>query len=165
MTTNEIWTLAIAGYAAAVSTFVLGWDAYKWLDSGPKVTVTASTGMKMIGNGVNDPKTYVSVTAVNRGDRPTTITNLGFLYYKNWFDAKFRRNRATQAFIIPDPSQAQRLPYKFEAGNQWIGICDQDDDVLKMIREGHLFVVLYHSHSGKGVRYRLTAKEAEHTEG
>ncbi|MEQ1718607.1 MAG: hypothetical protein ABL907_21915 [Hyphomicrobium sp.] len=161
MTTNEIVTLVIAGYAAAVSTFVFGWDVYKWLDSGPKVTVYASTGMKMMGNGVNDPKTYVSVIATNRSDRPTTITNLGFLYYENWFDAKFRRNKSTKAFIIPDPSQAQRLPYRFEAGDQWIGICDQDDEVLKMIREGYLFVVLYHSHSGKGVRYRLNAKEID----
>lgn len=162
MTTNEIVTLVIAGYAAVVSTFVFGWDIYKWLDSGPKVTVYASTGMKMMGNGVNDPKTYVSVTATNRGDRPTTITNLGFLYYANWFDATFRRSKkVAQAFIIPAPSTVQRLPYRFEAGDQWIGICDQDDDVLKMIREGFLFVVVYHSHAGKGVRYRLTSKEIE----
>lgn len=159
MSTNEIWTLGIAGYAAVVSTFVLGWDAYKWLDSGPKVSVTASTGMKMTGNGVDDPNTYVSVTAVNRGDRATTITNLGFLYYEKWFDANLRRNRPTQGFIIPDPSQAQRLPYRFQAGDQWIGICNQDDDVVKMIKQGHLYAVLYHSHSGKGVRYRLTVKE------
>ncbi len=159
MSTNEIWTLAIAAYAAVVAIFVLGWDAYKWLDSGPKVSITASTGMSMVGNGVHDPKTYISVTAVNRGDRTTTLTNLGFLYYKKWFDAKFRQNRVTQGFIIPDPSQAQRLPYKFQAGDQWIGLCDQDDDVVKMIREGHLYVVLYHSHSGKGVRHQLTLKE------
>jgi len=28
---NETLTLAIAAYAALVSTFVLGWVAYKWL--------------------------------------------------------------------------------------------------------------------------------------
>jgi len=49
MTTNELWTIGIAGYAAFISTFVLGWDAYKWLNSGPKVRLTASTGMKMVG--------------------------------------------------------------------------------------------------------------------
>jgi hypothetical protein len=157
VTTNELWTLGIAGYAAVVSTFVLGWDAYKWLHSGPKILITASTGMKLVGGAVPDDKTYVSVTAVNRGDRPTTITNLGFLHYRNWFDATFRRNKNIAAFIVTDPSQAQKLPYRFEAGGQWIGLCDQDEGVLRMIREGRLYVVLYHSHAGRGVRHRLKA--------
>jgi hypothetical protein len=159
MTTNELWTLGIAGYAAVISTFVLGWDAYKWLDSGPKVRLTASTDMKMVGGVQIDPKTYVSVTAVNLGDRATTITNLGFVYYKSWFKARFRRAKVDKAFIITTPSQVQVIPYRFEAGAQWIGLCDQDDGILQLIREGYLFVVLYHSHGGKGVRYLLTAKE------
>jgi hypothetical protein len=37
LTLNETLTLLIAAYAAAVSTFLLGWDAYKWLNEGPKV--------------------------------------------------------------------------------------------------------------------------------
>ncbi|MFC3109493.1 hypothetical protein ACFQAT_28070 [Undibacterium arcticum] len=159
MTTNELWTLGIAGYAAVVSMFVLGWDAYKWLDSGPKVRLTASTGMKMVGGGQIDPKTYVSVTAVNLGDRATTITNLGFLYYSSWLKAKFRQNKPDKAFIISGPSQVQVIPYRFEAGAQWIGLADQGDDVVKLIRDGCLFVVLYHSHGGKGVRHRLNVKE------
>lgn len=48
MTTNELLTLSIAAYAAIVSTFVLGWDVYKWLDAGPKVRMTASGGMMSI---------------------------------------------------------------------------------------------------------------------
>ena len=159
MTTNELWTLGIAGYAAIIATFVFGWDAYKWLHSGPKVSLTASTGMKMVGGGQADPKTYVSVAAVNLGDRATTITNLGFVYYASWFKSVFRRNKVDKAFIITTPSQAQVLPYRFEAGAQWIGLADQDNEVLKMIREGYLFVVLYHAHGGRGVRHRLTVKE------
>jgi hypothetical protein len=159
MTTNEIWTLGIAGYAAVISTFVLGWDAYKWLDSGPKVQLTASTGMQIVGGFQVDPNTYLSVTAVNLGDRATTITNLGFLYYGSWLKAKLRRNKPDKAFIIPSPSQAQAIPYRFEPGAQWIGLAEQDDDVMQMIKEGYLFVVLYHSHGGEGVRHRLTAKE------
>ncbi len=56
MTPNELWTIGIAGYAAVISTFVLGWDAYKWLHSGPKVRLLASTGMKMVGGGPVGPK-------------------------------------------------------------------------------------------------------------
>lgn len=158
LTLNETLTLIIASYAAIISTFVLGWDAYKWLNEGPKVRITAQAGMRIVGGGQIDPKTYVSVTAVNYGDRATTITNMGFMYYTTWCNAYLRRNRADQAFIITTPSQAQILPYRFEAGAQWIGMADQDDDIDRMICEGYLFVLLYCSTSGKGVRFRLNRK-------
>lgn len=148
LTLNETITLIIAAYAAIISTFVLGWDAYKWLNEGPKVRITAQTGMKVVGGGPIDPKTYISVTAVNYGDRATTITNMGFQYYTTWFNA-YLRKRADQGFIITTPSQAQVLPYRFEAGDQWIGMANQDDDVDRMIREGYLFVLLFCSTSAK----------------
>ena len=155
LTQNETLTLIIAAYAAIISTFVLGWDAYKWLNEGPKVRITAQTGMKIVGGGQIDSRTYISVTAVNYGDRATTITNMGFLYYTTWFNAYLRRNRTDKAFIIATPSQVHVLPYRFEAGAQWIGMADQTDDVNQMTREGYLFVLLYCSTSGKGIRARL----------
>lgn len=154
MTTNELWTLGIAGYAAVISTFVLGWDAYKWLHAGPKVTIEVSPGMKVIGDGQDREKNYVSVIAVNRGDRATTITNLGFVYYSSWLKAFFRRKN-DKAFIITTPSEAQVIPYRFEAGAQWIGLANQNDEVTEMMRNGYLYAVLYHSHAGRGVRRRV----------
>ena len=142
-----------------MSTFVLGWDAYKWLNEGPKVRIAAQTGMKVVGSGRIDPKTYVSVTAVNHGDRATTITNMGFRYYKSWFKAYLQRNKSDRAFIITTPSQAQILPYRFEAGAQWIGMCDQTEEIDQMIRDGYLFVLLYCSTAGNGIRFRLNRKE------
>jgi len=159
LTPNETLTLMVAAYAALVSTFVFGWDAYKWLNQGPKVRISAQTGMKVVGGGVVDPKTYISVTAVNCGDRATTITNMGFLYYKNWFNAYLRRNKADKAFIVTIPSQVQTIPYRFEAGAQWIGMADQEEDIDQMIREGYLFVLLYCSTAGKGIRHHLNRKE------
>lgn len=101
----------------------------------------------------------MSVTAVNLGDRATTITNLGFLYYDSWLGAMVRRGSPAKAFIITTPSPAQMLPFRFEAGAQWIGMALQGDDLVEMIRDGHLFVALYHSHGGNGVRFRLKLKE------
>jgi hypothetical protein len=157
MTTNELWTLGIAAYAAVVATLVLGWDAYKWLDAGPKIKVSASTGMQIVGGLQEDTQIYVMVTAVNLGDRATTLTNLGFTYYANWWRAKFG-GKPDKAFIITTPSQSQVIPYRLEAGGQWIGIAHQDDEVATMIRSGHLFVVLYHSHAGQGVRKRVSGR-------
>ncbi len=162
---NELWTLGIAAYAAVVSTFVLGWDAYKWLASGAKVDLSVSTGMKLLGGHVPDPKTHISVTAMNVGDRPTTITNLGGMYFESWWRAYVLRRNATKAFIVTEPSQAQRIPYRFDVGDQWIGLTDQDDDFIQMAKQGYLFFILYTANGGHGQRVRVKFREKkEHSE-
>ena len=159
MTTNELWTIGIAAYAAVVSTFVLGWDAYKWLASGARVDVSASLNMQMIGGAEPDPKTYVSVTAYNVGDRPTTITNLGGMYYDSWWRAYITKRKPKTAFIVSSPSQAQRIPYRFDVGDQWMGFVIQTDDIPKMAEDGYLFFVLYTAQSGRGHRVRVKSKK------
>ena len=156
---NDIWTLSIAAYAAVISTFVLGWDAYKWLASGPKVNLTVSTGMKKFGGPAEDPNTYVSVMAYNVGDRPTTITNLGGMYFESWIQAYIFRKKPTEAFIINEPSQAQRIPYRFDVGDQWIGTAEQTEDIERKAKKGYLFLILYTVGSGRGHWARVKIKE------
>ena len=76
---NVIDILAVWG--AFVATLVLLWDVYKWRTSGPQISFTARPNM----NIYNDPrfpndKTFIAAEAINKGDKPTTITNLGFRY-------------------------------------------------------------------------------------
>ena len=153
--TNEILTLGIAAYAAIVSTFVLGWDAYKWLVSGAKIELSVSPAMEVFGGLVPDPNTYISVTALNVGDRPTTITNLGGMYFESWWRAYIIRRRAKRAFIVTEPSQAQRIPYRFEVGDQWIGMAIQTDEIAQMAQNGYLFFILYSATGGRGSRVRV----------
>ncbi|AXV76711.1 MULTISPECIES: hypothetical protein [Ralstonia solanacearum species complex] len=162
-TPNELWTLGIAAYAAMVSTFVLGWDAYKWLSSGARLEVSAQAGMKMVGGFTEDENTYVLVTAYNVGDRPTTITNLGGMYFESWWRAYIKRRRPKEAFIVTSPSQAQRLPYRFDVGDQWMGMTIQSDDIVRKAREGYLFLIVYSSRGGRGhrVRLKIQAKEKQ----
>lgn len=155
MTTGELWTIGIAAYAAVVSTFLLGWDAYKWLASGAKVDMSASLNMKIIGGFEPDDKTYVSVTAYNVGDRPTTITNLGGMYFDSWWCAYITKRKPKKAFIISQPSQAQPIPYRFDVGDSWMGLVNQTEDILKMAKEGYLFLILYTAQSGRGHRVRI----------
>jgi len=159
LTTNEYLTLCIAAYAAIVSTFVLGWDFYKWLDAGPKVEVETSTGMFIVGG--LDERTYVTVKAVNKGDRPTTITNLGGLYYESWWGLHFRYTRPSSAFIVTQPSDAQRIPYRFEPGGLWIGMVEQTDEIETWAKTGWLYLVVYYAHDGKGVRSRVRMRPPE----
>jgi hypothetical protein len=161
---NELWTLGIAAYAAVVSTFVLGWDAYKWLASGAKIDLSASTGMKILGGPMQDPKTYISITAWNVGDQPTTITNLGGMYFDSWWRAYVTRRKPSEAFIVTEPSQAQRIPYRFEIGDQWVGLVDQTDDIVQKAKNGYLFLILYTTRGGYGHRIRVKIREKESAE-
>ncbi|TKJ79224.1 hypothetical protein PkoCFBP13504_20810 [Pseudomonas koreensis] len=162
--TNELLTLGLAAYAAVVSTFVLGWDAYKWLASGAKIDMSATTGMRVFGGPVEDPNTYVSITAWNVGDQPTTITNLGGMYFDSWWRAYVTRRRPSETFIVNQPSQSQRIPYRFEVGDQWIGLADQTDDIAQKATGGYLFFILYTAKGGRGHRVRVKLREKKSAE-
>ncbi|WP_429253882.1 hypothetical protein [Paraburkholderia sp. GAS333] len=126
--------------------------------------MSVSTGMKMVGGEVEDPRSYVTVTALNVGDRPTTITNLGGMYFESWWYA-FRHRKPKQAFIITEPAPAQRIPYRFDVGAQWIGIAEQTDEIMQMARDGYLFMILYTATGGRGKWVRVKApKVAEQRE-
>jgi len=158
-TPSELLTLGIAAYAAVISTFILGWDAYKWLASGARIDLSASPGMKTLGGAVEDPKTYISVTAYNVGDRPTTITNLGGMYYDSWWRAYVKRRKPNEAFIVAQPIGTQRIPYRFEVGDQWIGLVEQTEEITKKAKHGYLFLILYTSEGGRGQRVRVKIRE------
>jgi hypothetical protein len=158
-TPNELFTLGIAAYAATVSTFVLGWDAYKWLSSGAKIELSASMGMQIYGGLKPDPNTHIAITALNIGDRPTTITNLGGMYFDSWWSAYITRKNAKQSFVISEPSDAQRIPYRFEVGDQWIGTAIQTADIVQKARDGYLFLILYTANGGRGKRIRIRERK------
>lgn len=50
------------------------------------------------------------------------------------------------------------MRFSFENGDQWQGLAVQDEEVLNMIKNGYLYVLLYHSHGGRDVRCRLMPK-------
>lgn len=155
----DVWTLGIAAYAAIISTFVLGWDAYKWLASGPQLAVSAAMNMRILGGPKPDDKSYVSVTAQNVGDQPTTITNLGGMYYGSWWQAYLRRNKPAAAFIVAAPSDSQRIPFRFDVGDQWIGLLEQDEKIEDWAKSGYLFLIVYISRAGGGHRVRIQYRE------
>ena len=129
------------------------------LASGAKIYLSASSGMQIFGGLAPDPDTYISVTALNVGDRPTTIANLGGMYFDSWWHAYITRHKPKQAFIITEPSQAQRIPFRFEVGAQWIGMAVQTVDIAKKARDGYFFFILYTATGGRGKRVRLRIRE------
>jgi hypothetical protein len=156
-------TLTIAIYAACVSTAAVLWDAYKWKTSGPKIAATLAINMKVIGGPSRyGDKTLMSMTVTNRGDRPTTITHLAMHRYASWWS--MMRRRASDNWIVTDPSESQRLPFELKPGAVWIGMAEQTPDVEGMARAGLLYVAVLHSHSERSIQQRVRFAKEQGTE-
>ena len=138
---NLTSTDIVAWWGAILATTVLVWDIYKWKTSGSKLRLLVQTGMKLMGDPETEDDTFVTFKVTNIGDRPTTITVVGFKYYKSWLD-KYR-NKTDKAFVIPNPQfNHQVLPYILEVGQEWMGGTKQTDDVIDMAKNGYLILEL-----------------------
>jgi hypothetical protein len=143
----------VAWWGAILSTTIFLWDIYKWRTSGPKLRVSVQAGMQSINMPEFEGKTLILTNVSNYGDRPTTITNLAFLYYKNIWS--LIRDRNDKGFIVATPSTVQRIPYELKQGTMWTGISIQDEEIENMARNGYLICALYHSHNEKPIKRRL----------
>jgi hypothetical protein len=137
-----------AWWGAVVATIVLVWDIYKWKKTGPKVSLKVSADMQTFGSSFNNKvKKYVTVRAINSGDKSTTITNLACRYYKNWLSKI--RNKPYKFFCIVSPGITGPIPYNLEPGKVWDGFIGQTKEIEKMATEGILVCELYISHSNR----------------
>jgi hypothetical protein len=146
-------TTIVAWWGAVLSSVVFLWDIYKWWTAGPKIRFSVQSGMESINMPEYDGKTLILAKVTNYGDRPTTITNLGFLYFGSIW-SKLRK-KSDKAFIIPNPSTVQRLPFELKQGSIWSGVAIQDSQVEALAMKGRLYCVLYHSHDEKPIMARV----------
>lgn len=151
-----------AWWGAVLATVVFIWDIYKWKTQGPKLKVTISPNMVVIGDQRREGKRWVSILVTNIGDRPTTIKGVGMEYYQSWW-LRFR-NKADKAVIFPNPNDSYPLPHFLNPGEEWRGLIAQarDDlgiDLTTLSRSGHLLIWLSHSHSSREIKKRLEIKD------
>jgi len=149
-------TVFVAWWGAILSTIVLLWDIYKYRHAGPKLRFTVRTGMIMMPS--EDRRTFVFVEASNHGERGTTITNLGLEHFENRLSWVSFRKRASNCAVVPSPSSAQPLPFVLESGAIWRGMVEQTAQLEQWATNGTLYTVLYHSHSVKPIRRRVTIR-------
>ena len=146
-------TRLLAWWGALLSTIVLFWDIYKYRKAGPKLRFRVRGGIILVPS--DDKRTFVSSEVTNRGDRPTTITNLGVAYFKKHLSLAWLWNRATISMVVKNPVGGPPLPFKLEPGKGWLGLAEKTPKLEKMGREGLLYFVLYHSHHTKPVHQRV----------
>ena len=160
VSTAEFYTVAIAVYAAVVATAVAIWDVVKWKMQGPNLEVQVQSGMKLYGGGATDDREFIVLRVTNRGDRPTTITTMGYLLYRDDFVAWWSRNSNTWAAIVPNPSEVQPLPFVLAPGLQWVGMGEQVAELTKKARSGCLMCAVYHSNTNKPIMRQVVVSHA-----
>lgn len=142
----------VAWWGALLSTVVFGWDVYKYVHAGPRLRLSVQSGMVGMNMPLYEGKTLILASVNNRGDRPTTITNLCCEYLEK---RRFHRKNRSGASIVGFPSLAQQLPFELKPSGTWSGIAIQDAETERRATEGEMYMLLFHSHSEKPVRQRV----------
>jgi hypothetical protein len=126
-----------AWIGAVTGTLALFWEIFVWAKTGPKIEVSALPNMEVFGAlaGIIGNAPRVVLEARNVGNAKTTITHVVGFYYESWLQWFFRR-RPTRSIVVPDPTPG-RLPHVLDAGERWVGMMEQNDDLIEMrVRKG-----------------------------
>jgi hypothetical protein len=147
-------TAVVAWWGAVLSTIVFIWDIYKYRKAGPRLRFEVHAGMILVPSP--DKREFISSTVTNYGDRSTTLTNIAIFYFENRWSIAHFRNRPTRAAVAYDLNTHQQFPWELKAGNVWMGRTEQTPELMKWGEAGVLYFDLYHSHSKKRIRRRVT---------
>jgi hypothetical protein len=101
--------------------------------------------------------TYVSITVTNRGNEPTTITNLGL----KGFDTIIQRWFGKEQFaaIINHALAGYTLPGLIAVGSDWRSLCHQTAEIEDLARRKLLYVWISHTFSDKLLLKRVLIVE------
>lgn len=153
----DISTWSISDYAAwwgaVVATLTLIWNFVVAFRSGPRIHVRVNPNMQILSKApATGDKNFISVTAVNRGTAPTTITHFCGFYTDSLWNL-IRGNR--QQFIITTNSvMGKDVPYVLKPGEQWNRWADQHD-LQKKVGNGYLYLGVTHNQRKRPVYQRV----------
>jgi|HubBroStandDraft_2_1064218.scaffolds.fasta_scaffold11147_4 hypothetical protein len=148
-------TTILACWGAGLSTIVFLWDIYKYRKAGPKLRFEVYAHNRMVPS--SKQRVYIRSVVTNRGDRPTTLTNVVLYYFASRWSLARLRNLPTESAganaLLTSPEQA--LPYELKPGTMWSGMTEQTRVIEEWGSTGVLYFDLHHSHDTKPVRRRV----------
>ncbi len=107
--------------------------------SGARIDVRVNPNMQFYPRRpITEDNTYISVTAVNRGTSPTTITHFcGFYSSSLWSLLRGKK----QTFVVnAHPAQGKQVPYVLDPGEEWSNMleqkCMEENDEVKYLYLG-----------------------------
>jgi len=150
-----------AWWGAVIATAVLIWDIYKWRTAGPRIALDVRSGMKFLNDPSGKDDFFITVRVTNTGDRPTTITNMGFAYYSSF--VRYLLKKPTKAVTIFRPGTPHQLPHILKPGDIWDGAAEQDAEMEQWARDGYLLCLIYHSARTKPLEARVKVRDSKLT--
>jgi hypothetical protein len=147
----------VAIYAAIVATMVFAWNIYVWRNSGPRLNVSATMNMLILGGShEEESKTFLIVRATNIGSKKTTITNVLVTSYANIWQRLLRRPNWTAVFN--NVGNNFPIPYVLDVGHDFMSRADQAD-LVDRIRDTYFYAGIAHSSAEKPVMVRVKYSE------
>lgn len=144
------WIGAITGSLALLL------EGYKWFRSGPRLLVRANPNMKLMPPDPHYPadQLYLTIWVSNAGDRNTTLTTIGFTYYKSKWKACLSKFRT----VLPDKTWVANfsdLPRQLDIGTEYCRSLPHGEPVEIGKKGGVLYCDAYHALSKKPARKHI----------
>jgi len=142
-----------AWWGATIATLALIWNIVVAIRSGARIKVRVNPNMMVYPRQpITEDKTYISVTAVNCGTSPTTITHFCGYYSLSWRD--LIRGKRQQFIVNAHPALGKQLPCKLAPGEKWSNMADQNN-ILKDCPSGFIYLGIIHNQKKKPVYKRV----------
>jgi hypothetical protein len=153
----------IAVYAAIVATGAFFLEVRRWMETGPRLRISVTSDMMLIGGDDDEDARYVMVSVTNIGSSPTTITHMVLGDFENLWS--FLRGKRRWATIVPYPNknmQAPNIPYLLMPGTQWTGLAQlrSDTDLPRRRVNGWAYAGVHCSHRARVYRGWITKGES-----
>jgi len=142
-----------AWWGAIIATLALVWNIILAIRSGARIRVRANPNMKIFPKQpITGDNRYISVTAVNHGNSPTTITHFCGYYTSSLWDSI--RGRKQNFVVNVHPSLGKPVPYVLAPGEEWNSLADQDD-IMKQSGGGYLYIGIIHNQRKRPIYKRI----------
>lgn len=154
-----------AWFGAIVALLVLIWDILKEARNGARLGLSAVTNMQIFDGQRLGQEHYVSVSVVNKGNLPTTVTHLMLIGYDNLFQ-RIRQKGSFNGAVIHQAPGAVQLPHVLKPGEIWQGLISQSEarKVFNDHSKTQLYVAIGHAASKRFSQIRVNRENLSRDE-
>lgn len=163
VTNWDIIIAIVAVYAAIISTSALALEIRRWIETGPRLHLTALAPMITINVPGCDGKRFLCLTVINRGSAPTTLNTCVLAQYPSYWHRWYHKPK--KAAVIANPNLVGSeliLPKVLNSGEVWSGYGNYEE-LKEWIDTGQLYVGVYASHKNKPIMTKITVVKPKKT--